>query len=439
MTETLRRHIGLGGAVFTIVGYVIGASIFILPGQLAAQAGPGVFLSYLVAGGLAILACLASAHIGGQLPVSGATYVAIGKTIGPRAAFLSMWLLLLALTVGVALVAYGMVDYLVYFLPALPRRTTAVGIVLVFGLLNLVPVRHAVLAQVVMTVTLLVIVYGFGLAAMPHVEASRFTPLFPHGLGGVLGAAVAAYFSFLGFMVIAEIAEEIKDPGGTIPRALVISFVLVAIAYLLIAIAVPGLLDWRTLAAVPAPVATAAETFLSPATAKFIAVAAILAAATSVHGILLVHSRDVYALAQDSVFPDSLAPLSQGGIPRRAVILLTCLGVLGTLLGASIVEYAVLSALGVMVLQMMAGVAVLRLPAAPGRFGLRDRTRRIVGIGYVATSAVFGVFGALQQPRLALGFGAAAGLGFLYYAARRAALARHGIQLEHLITRRHAS
>ena len=56
MTETLHRHIGLGGAVFTLVGYVIGASIFILPGQLTAQAGPGVFLSYLVAGGLAVLA-----------------------------------------------------------------------------------------------------------------------------------------------------------------------------------------------------------------------------------------------------------------------------------------------------------------------------------------------------------------------------------------------
>jgi len=439
MTDSLRRHIGLGGAVFTLVGYVIGASIFILPGQLAAQAGPGLFLSYLTAGGLAVLACLASAHIGGQFPVSGATYVAIGKTIGPRAAFLSMWLLLLALTVGVPLVAYGMVDYLAYFLPDLPRRATAVAIVLGFGLLNLVPVRHAVRAQVVMTVVLLIIVYGFGLAAMSHVEASRFTPLLPRGLGGVLGAAVAAYFSFLGFMVIADIAEEIKDPDRTIPRALLVSFVIVVSAYLLIALAVPGLLDWRTLATAPAPVAMAAESFLPPAAARIIAVAAILAAGTSVHGILLVHSRDVYALARDSVFPDALAPLSTGGIPQRAVILLTGLGVLGTLLGASIVQYAVLSALGVMVLQVMAGLAVLRLPAAPGRYGLRDGTRRIVGTAFVVTSAVFGGLGALQQPRLALGFGVAAGLGFLYYAARRAVLARRGVQLDHLITRRHPS
>lgn len=425
--------------MFTLVGYVIGASIFVLPGQLAAQTGPGLFLSYLVAGGLAVLACLASAHIGGQLPVSGAIYVAIGKTIGPRAAFLSMWLLMFALTVAIPLVAYGMVDYLVYFAPGLPRRPTAVVIVLAFGAINLAPVRQAVLAQVVMTVVLLVIVYGFGVSALPHLDGSRFTPLLPNGPGAILGAAVAAYFSFLGFMVIAEIAEEIKEPNRTIPRALAVSFVLVAIAFLLIAVAVPGLLDWRTLASVPAPVATAAETYMSPAAAKLIAVAAILAAATSVHGILLVHSRDVYALARDSVLPDGLAPLSKGGIPSRAVVLLAGLGVAGTLPGASIVDYAVLSALGVMVLQVLAGLAVLRLPANPGRFGLREGTRRIVGIGFVVTSGAFGLVGAVQRPGLALAFAVAAALGFLYYAARARTLARRGVQLDHLITRRHTS
>ena len=439
MTETLQRHIGLSGAVFTLVGYVIGASIFVLPGQLSAQVGPGLFLSFMVAGALAVLACLASAHLGGQFPVSGAIYVAIGKAIGPRAAFLSIWLLLLALTVGIPLVAYGMVDYLVYFLPGLPRTATAIIIVLVFGVINLVPVRHAVLIQGVMTVALIVLIYGFGITAMPHVDPARLSPLLPNGAGAMLLAAVAAYFSFLGFMVIADIAEEIRDPDRTIPRALIISFAIVIVAYLLVAVAVPGLLDWRTLGTVPAPVASAAKTFLPASVANLIAVAAILAAATSVHGILLVHSRDVYALARDDVFPASLAKLSGGGIPSRAVVLLTALGALGTALGKSIIDYAVLSALGVMVLQAMAGIAVLRLPANPARFGLRDRTRRIVGVSFVGTSALFGVLGAVQRPGLAAAFAGAAAAGFLYYGARGRTLARRGIALDHLITRRHAS
>ena len=438
MTDTLQRHIGLGGAVFTLVGYVIGASIFVLPGQLSAQVGPGLVLSYAVAGGLAVLACLASAHLGGQFPVSGAIYVAIGKAIGPRAAFISMWLLLLAVGVGIPLVAYGMVDYLAYFWPGVPRVLTAVAIVLFFGVINLFPVRQAVLAQTVMTVALLVIIYAFGGAAIPHIEWSRFSPLLPNGVGAMLLAAVAAYFSFLGFMVIADIAEEIKDPDRTIPRALILSFAIVAVAYVLIAVAVPGLLDWRTLGTVPAPVASAAETFLSPAAANFIAVAAILAAATSVHGILLVHSRDVFALARDSVFPESVARLSGGGIPARAVVLLTALGVLGTLLGRTIFDYAVLSALSIMLIQAMAGYSLLRLPVNPARFGLGERTRKVVGIGFILTSTLFGVLGAAQRPGLALAFAGVTGLGFLYYGVRGRVLARRGLNLDHLITGRHA-
>ena len=438
MSDTLQRHIGLGGAVFTLVGYVIGASIFVLPGQLGAQVGPGLLLSYAVAGGLAVLACLASAHLGGQFPVSGAIYVAITKAIGPRAGFLSMWLLLLAIGVGVPLVAYGMVDYLVYFWPGLPRLATAVAIVLVFGLVNLFPVRQAVRAQAVMTIALLVLIYAFGGAAIPHIEWSRFSPLLPNGVGAMMLGAVAAYFSFLGFMVIADIAEEIRDPNRTIPRALILSFAIVAVAYSLIAVAVPGLLDWRTLGALPAPIASAAETFLSPAAANFIAVAAILAAATSVHGILLVHSRDVFALARDAVFPESIARLSSGGIPARAVVLLTALGILGTILGRTIFDYAVLSALSIMVIQALAGYSVLRLPVDRSRFGLGDRTRKVVGIGFIVTSALFGVLGAAQRPGLALGFAGVAGLGLLYYGARGRVLARRGINLDQLITGRHA-
>ena len=69
MSEGVERRIGLPGAVFTLVGYVIGASIFILPGQLAADVGPGAFVSYLIAGVLAALGSVVAAQIGSALPV----------------------------------------------------------------------------------------------------------------------------------------------------------------------------------------------------------------------------------------------------------------------------------------------------------------------------------------------------------------------------------
>jgi APA family basic amino acid/polyamine antiporter len=434
--SSLRRTIGLPGAVFTLVGYVVGASIFVLPGQLAARAGPGLFLAYLLAGGLAALTCLAAAHVGSTLPVSGAAYVAVSRTVGPAWGFLVIWYTLAAVVVAEALVAYGLADYLAYFLPGLPRTATAVAAVVAFGVLNLISVRGAVAAQVAMTATLLVIILGFGVAAVAHVEPSHLSPLLPNGLGGLMITAVTAYFSFTGFTVIGEIAEEIRDPGRTIPRALALSFLVVTLAYVLIAIAVPGLLDWRSLAEVPAPVATAAETFLPRAGVGVIAVGAVLAAATSIHGMLLVQSRDVLALARDRLFPEMLARVQAGsGIPMPAVILLTTLSVAGVLAGGTILEYALVAVLGVMVVQALMGLAVVRLPRAEeaGRFGLGPVARHRLGRALFVVSLLFAGVGAAGGGRGLSAFAVLSVLGAVYYQARRRVLARRGLQIADLL------
>lgn len=433
---TLRRTIGLPGAVFTLVGYVIGASIFVLPGQLGAQAGPGLFLAYLLAGGLAALTCVASAHVGSTLPVSGAAYVAVGRTVGPAWGFLVIWYTLGAVVVAEALVAYGLADYLAYFAPGLPRRTVAVVAVVAFGCLNLVSVRGAVAVQVAMTAMLLCIILGFGVAAVSHVDPDRLSPLLPNGFPGLLVTAVTAYFSFTGFTVIAEIAEEIREPGRTIPRALAGSFLVVTVAYLLVAVAVPGLLDWRTLADVPAPVATAAETFLPRAGVRVIAIGAILAAATSIHGMLLVQSRDVYALARDRLFPEILSRVQAGsGIPAPAVALLTMLSVGGVLVGGTILEYAMVAVLGVMVVQGLIALAVMRLPrsAEPGRFGLGAPARRRLGVALFTVSLLFAGVGASAGGRSLAAFVALTVLGTVYYQVRRRLLARRGIHIADLL------
>jgi amino acid transporter len=287
-----------------------------------------------------------------------------------------------------------------------------------------------------MTVALLVIVFGFGVAAVSHIQPGRLSPLLPHGLSALLATAVPAYFSFTGFTVIAEIAEEIRDPGRTIPRALALSFAIVTVAYVLIALAVPGLLDWTTLADVPAPVATAAETFLPRAGVGLIAVGAILAAATSIHGMLLVQSRDVFALARDRLFPEALARVQPGsGIPAVAVVLLTVLSLGGVLAGGSILEYAMIAVLGVMVVQALIAVAVMRLPRAeePGRFGLGALARRRVGIVLLGVSVLFAGVGAAEGGRSVPVFVALTLLGAVYFQARRRALARRGIQIADLL------
>jgi APA family basic amino acid/polyamine antiporter len=433
----MQRSIGLAGATFTLIGYVIGASVFILPGQLAARTGPGFFVAYLLAAIPALLSCLVAAQVGSTLHVSGALYVAISRAVSPFWGFMALWAVQLAEVIGTALVAYGFADYLAYFVPGLPRVGVALTVALLFGLVNLANVRFTVLVQSLMTIAFLGSLALFGIGGVLHVHPGLMTPLFPLGIGVVAMAAIPAYFSFTGFLVLAELGGEIRNPGRTIPLALALSFGVVLVSYILVAVAVPGLLPWQSLSSMPAPVASAAEVFLPKWLAGFVSLGALFAATTSINGILLVQSRELYAVAKDRIFPERLAHLSPGSsAPRAAVVLASVLAAIGVLLGATIVEYAIMGVFGAMIVQGFAGLAVLRMPAAmPERFAaspfrLGRWARLLFGGGLMLSSAIFILIGVTQSVRSALTFGAflAAGVGYYYW--RRGRLRAEGFDLE---------
>jgi APA family basic amino acid/polyamine antiporter len=423
--------------VFTLVGYVIGASIFILPGQLAAEAGPGSVVAYLAAGVLAAVACVAGATVGSAVPVSGAGNVASARVLAPICGFLGVWLTLIAVGVSIALVGFGLADYLAYFIPGVNQLAVALGAAVLFGLLNLSTVRLAVWIQVVMTAGFLVVMYGFGLGGAAHARPDLLHPLFPNGLGPVVTASVLAYFSYAGITVITEIGGEIKNPSRTLPLALLIGFLVVLSAYGLVAFAVPALLPWQSLGGLGAPVARAAEVFLPQWVGGAIAVAAILAAATSINGMILIHSRDVLAMARTRVFPKVFARRDRATqVPRQAVLLVVIFAVACILLGGTIRQYAMMAVVSVMVLQIFLGLTLLRLPTAlPEAWasaGFRPRTgaRWIVGIGLITVSTVFLAIGVTDNLRSSAVYAALVAVGVGYYFARRAALAREGYLMD---------
>ena len=77
------KKIGLWGLIFTITGFVVGVSIFILPAELIDKAGPAVLLAYSISGAMAVVTCFATAQIGTLMPAEGGTYVAISRLLSP--------------------------------------------------------------------------------------------------------------------------------------------------------------------------------------------------------------------------------------------------------------------------------------------------------------------------------------------------------------------
>lgn len=420
------RSIGLWGAIMTLVGLVIGASIYILPGQLAATAGPGVIVAYSIGGVMAFLTCLIAAQIGCIISRSGGGYRAVSDILSPMAGFLVMWGTILAVVLACALVSLGFVDYLHTYFPNVPFMPTAIGLVLVFGLLNLIGTQASVFSQMVMTTIFLIATGIFIVAGLSSAKGDNLVPLMPTGMEGVLAIIVPAYFSWTGVAMLMEIGGEIKNPSRNIPTALLIGFGIIMVFYLGVCIAVVGNVPWESLTGDSAPVSTAAKLLLPEWLVKAITLSALLAAATSLNSLLLAYPRDIYAVARRGLFPSFLGELSgKHHIPRNAVATLTAVIIIALLSGGKIVQFATIATLAFMLFQIFLAMVVVRLPSKMpeayqnAAFKLPLPIIWISGVVVMVSSAAFMIISAVGDPGITLLFVVFMIFGAVYYHFRK--------------------
>jgi APA family basic amino acid/polyamine antiporter len=436
----VRRSVGVFGAVVTLVGFVIGVSIFILPGALAATAGPAVVLSYCIAGLMALFSCFVAAQIGAVFPTSGASFIAVSRLLSPFLGFVVIWLIIGAVSVAIALVAYGFADYALLLMPGLDRVVMAILVVVALAGLNLLGIKETVIGQGLMVVVFMAALVVFCCAALISLDADLLVPFMPNGPGPMLVAAVPAFFSFAGFMVVIEIGGEIKNPSRTMPLALAISFSMVLLVYAAVSVSVVGVIPWQELEGVGAPVGEAAARVLPGWMTNGINLAVLAAAASSINVLLLGYSRDILALARVGAFPETFARISRRqGEPVNAVLLIAGISVGAVAVGGSIAQLATLVVVGLLALQAALGVATLliprRLPVPYQEAGFRLGRVALpfFSVGLIALSGAFLVIAAWGDPKVVLIAAAWLMVGVVYYGLRRSALTRRGVDVAQLI------
>lgn len=442
----LQGRIGLAGAVFALVGYIIGGSIFILPVSLAAQVGPGVFVAYLVAAGLALFVCMVSAQIGSAFPMSGGTYVAVSCVLSPFWGFMVVWMGTLIIFTSTPALAYGLVDYLATTIPIVGehRFLGAVLAILLFTGVNLLGIRTTVSVQAMLVLLFMAVLLLVGLGGIWHAGTRNFTPLFPLGVEPVLKAAIPAFYSFSGFSAIVTFGGEIRRPRRNIPLVLLVSFPAILATYLLVTLAVPAVVPWQELDTGPATLTRVAEAFLPGSLGVFVGAAALCAIATTINGLLLSKSRDLFSLAVDRVLPRPLAGIGPFGEPRLALLVMGVVAVGGVAMRRSFAEYASMAVLCVMVVHALQGLVLLRLPARlPGHFQaagyrLGAAGRAFWGLGLLLSAVGFIAIGLLSDPAGGVVYVVACALGALYYVQRRRTLRREGLAIDRLLLE-HAS
>ncbi|MDD7928216.1 APC family permease [Microbacterium thalli] len=343
----LKRAIGTPLLFAFIVGDTLGAGIYTLVGTMANDVGGVIWLPLLIALVVALLTAGTYAELITKYPHAGGAARYVDKAFGiPFLSFLVGFLMMASgITTAAALANAFAGDYLsaLFDIPPIP---TAIVFILLLTLINLRGVRESLGANLVASIIevtglVIVIVLAAMVLGSGGGEPARifeFAPDVPP-LQGAFAASIVAFFSFLGFEAAANMAEEVKNPSRSYPRALFGAIITAAVIYLLIAIGAVIVVPPTELATSTGPLLEVVTASGFPVPTWLFSLIALVAIANGALLFMVMASRVGYGLAEAGLLPRAFGHV----LPRRrtpwvsilvvagATIVLTVLGDIGTL------------------------------------------------------------------------------------------------------------
>jgi len=328
----LKRELGFWDALTIGAGTMIGAGIFLLAGVALEMSGPGAIFAYLLAGVVCMITASSAAELATGMPTSGGDYFFVSRSLGPAMGAISGVGIWLSLTFAIAFYLYGLGEYMSQFLPLTAFWGAAIGGVILTAL-NIIGAKESGRTQVVIVLILFVILGAFSILGTFHIETENYKPFLPFGFESISATTALVFVSFLGFVKIAAVAEEIKDPSKNLPRALIGSVALVTVLYVVIILVIGGMFTQETIGQVRDPLATAARTMMGHPGGVAIIIAGLLATLSSANASILASSRINLAMARDRMVPNWLSAIHEKLLtPYRAILLTGILALLFLLL-----------------------------------------------------------------------------------------------------------
>lgn len=336
-TSELKRTLSAANLVSLGIGCIIGAGIFVMTGQAAAQyAGPAITISFVIAGLCCAFAGLCYAELASMLPVSGSAYSYSYASLGELVAWIMGWLLLLEYGVAASTVAVGWSGYVVSFLGNFgvvipPEYTTptfkmdleagkllftgGINLPALFGILMMTSLlvvgvkESANVNNVIVAIKMAVVLLFVGVGVF-YVHPDNWHPFIPentgvdgqYGWSGILRGAGVVFFAYVGFEAVSTAAQEARNPKRDVPIGILGSLVVCTLLYIAVAFVLTGIVPYSVLN-VADPMAKAVDAVGLPWLSFLIKIGAI-AGLTSVMMVLLYgQTRIFYTMSRDGLMP----------------------------------------------------------------------------------------------------------------------------------------
>ncbi len=285
--KSLTRSLGAFQLTMLGIGAVIGTGIFVLTAEAAQKAGPGMMISFIIAGLVCAVAALCYAEMSAMVPVSGSAYTYSYAVMGELIAWMVGWALILEYAVAAGAVSVGWSGYLIgalenalaidipdaLVLGPFDGGTINLPAMLIAGLVTwllVIGTRESARINSILVLIKIVALSLFIVLAIPVMNMKNFEPFAPLGFGGIGAAAASIFFAYVGFDAVSTAAEETKNPQRNMPIGLIGSLGVCTIFYMLVAAGVIGSVGAQ-------PVTNAAGVALEPGSKELTAQCAAIA------------------------------------------------------------------------------------------------------------------------------------------------------------------
>ena len=306
MKQQLDRTLGLFSALTISVGTMIGSAIFVLAGTSFEIAGPSATLAIFLSGIAAIFTALSFAELVTVVPTSGGGYAyAREASDNGVLGFICGWGFWLGYALSCGLFSLGFGKFINYFVPTFPPLPAAFLLVVYVTYINIKGVRKSGILQNIITTAMVIILVSFIVYGLFFVRPENFQPMFPNGIGGTFQAMGLLYMTYIGYGLVTTASEEVVDPEKTIPKAIMISIVVVIFIKTGIFLVGSGVFPASQLvpAATDTPLLDVFAHIAGPTGARIFAVAGIFAMISSINTAVMASSRTSFALARDMHLP----------------------------------------------------------------------------------------------------------------------------------------
>lgn len=394
----LKRHMGLFHLTMYGVGIIIGAGIYVLIGEATAFAGNAVWISFLLGMIAAVFAGLSYSELTALFPKAAAEYTFVKHAFKNNfLAFIIGWLTAITSMITAATVSLGFGGYFAQFIN-LPITVSAVLLIGGLSVVNFIGIKESAWAN---TIFAIITIGGLALIIFLGMSFETTDPIDyfenPNGMTGIILAFILIFFAFIGFEDMANIAEEVKRPQKTLPKAIILAVVISGVIYILVSLSVVRVINWEELGQSAAPLAAVAERSLGIQGNIILSAIALFATASTVLITLVAGSRMLYGMANHKSVPLFLGKIhSKTKTPWIAVIVISITSIVFAFSG-DIVTVANITVFAVVITFAMINLSVIvlrytesklerpfRVPCNVGRFPVLP----LVGLGVTVYMAI---------------------------------------------------